>query len=396
MKKIIAIIIFLSLSSIRCPKAFSVPANHLSMENTAPAGYNPHAINGFFIKNSLNNYNLTLGAYSQFRYNLNWQEDTINPAAAFSSSFSLFRTRLIFLGTFTKSFNFHFRSDINDNGNADIVVANFQWNINPDSYLRAGEVFIPIGREDWYFPEDILSMEFSANNLTFGVGSVLGILYHNKISDFFRLWTGLSDAVFGGKPPSSTDKSELMISARTEFQLFGADWTVWDDIVGRREKPTVFMIGIGPAYLFQEDTDNNTINTASQINLDLNYNGHGFHSLIQGSITTTDIENNSRFYNYGIYGNIGYWLSNYWVTYIRLDFVSPGDQDDTLEDYIAPGIGISCYPFPRTNRWRFTLEWNRLDAVINNTIVNPGAALGWLESNTSGQTSVRLQAQFGF
>jgi hypothetical protein len=49
-----------------------------------------------------------------------------------------------------------------------------------------------------------------------------------------------------------------------------------------------------------------------------------------------------------------------------------------------------------SGRWRFTAELNHLLGALNKTIVGPVAELGWLPSDSGGQTTLRLQAQFGF
>jgi len=74
---------------------------------------------------------------------------------------------------------------------------------------------------------------------------------------------------------------------------------------------------------------------------------------------------------------------------------SPGNQPGDLEAYNAPGIGLSFFPFG-LRRWRFSAELNHLFSALNRTIVGFVPELGWLPSDSRGQTSLRFQAQFGF
>jgi len=67
-----------------------------------------------------------------------------------------------------------------------------------------------------------------------------------------------------------------------------------------------------------------------------------------------------------------------------------------LEDYSSPGAGISFYPFKWTRRTRFTVEYNYLDATLNNTLVEPDGQLGLVENSYGPQQSLRFQLQFGF
>ena len=98
---------------------------------------------------------------------------------------------------------------------------------------------------------------------------------------------------------------------------------------------------------------------------------------------------------YGIYFQAGYFFAPKWQGYVRYDFVSPGDQPGDLEAYNAPGIGVSFFPFS-FRRWRFSAELNHLFSALDKTIVGPVPELGWLPSDSRGQTSFRVQAQFGF
>jgi hypothetical protein len=56
---------------------------------------------------------------------------------------------------------------------------------------------------------------------------------------------------------------------------------------------------------------------------------------------------------------------------------------------------VSFFPF-QNRRWRFSAELNHLFGTLNDTIVEPAPELGWLPSDSPGQTSLRFQAQFGF
>jgi len=93
--------------------------------------------------------------------------------------------------------------------------------------LRVGRQFVAITREDWTFPQDLLTTEFSGVDQTFGVGSVDGLqAFYGR--DRGRLWFALSNGVAGGKEdfPNNTT-SQALISARGEVQLFGDDWNTF-------------------------------------------------------------------------------------------------------------------------------------------------------------------------
>jgi hypothetical protein len=70
------------------------------------AGYDKTAMNGFFIRSEDQSFRLNIGAYTQFRYDVNWRDA---PAGQddFTSDFSIRRTRIFFEGNYTPEFNYH-------------------------------------------------------------------------------------------------------------------------------------------------------------------------------------------------------------------------------------------------------------------------------------------------
>ena len=136
------------------------------------------------------------------------------------------------------------------------------------------------------------------------------------------------------------------------------------------------------------------------MNLDFNLVGDGFHLFTHATFTNRKFDNEFNttpdFSVWSFYGSFTYWLNEHWMPYVRYDFAGNGESPFASENYSAPGFGITYYPFRWTYRTRFTIEYNYLNGVINNTVVQPDGQLGWVESDFGSQHSLRLQAQFGF
>ncbi|MCL7966641.1 MAG: OprO/OprP family phosphate-selective porin [marine benthic group bacterium] len=361
-------------------------------------GYDPAV--GLFVADSDAGFKLSLGAYSQFRYSMNWREDRADSVQNFEQEFSIPRTEIFLEGSYTDRLDFQLRTSITDGSDFELLVAYLAYRFSEDWNVTIGKQFIPLSREDWQYAQDLLAIDFSANDNTFASGTALGLVLNATIQDWLRFWIALDDGSFSAKRAlSMVEESDALLSGRFEFQIAGTEWSVWDDLIGRRGRPFSILIGIAPAYLVRTGEDLR-FGDEHQLNLDLSLNGDGYQVLVAGSWTARNPRLADRYNNYGLYAQGGYFVSDTWQLYGRYDFVSPGDQpalgSQELEDFTAVSAGLNWLPFRRTNRWKISAEVGYLFSALNNTIVAPSGTLGWLASDTAGQTLVRLQAQFGF
>jgi hypothetical protein len=361
------------------------------------AGYDKAAMNGFFIRSEDGFFRLNIGAYTQVRYDVNWRDA---PAGEddITSDFSVRRTRFFFEGNYTPKFNYHLRMDIDNEDDFSLLIAFMQYNFAKDKRwsLRGGRQFIALSREDWQFAEDTLTTDYSPNDDTFAIGTSVGAQLHFTAKQH-RFWAALSNGAFGGKRTfPDNEPSDIAITGRWEYQFAGKDWSVWDDLIGRRGRPRGMLFGIGGAYEDKEPDPATTIESGAQINLDLSFNGNGYQAMVAGSMTWREPQFGDSFYNYGILVQGGYFFAEELQVYGQYNLISPGDQPGTLEDFHSVTAGVSYFPFVRTNRWKFSGELGYLFDAINNTLVTPSGTLGWLPSDEDGQLYFRIQAQFGF
>ena len=92
--------------------------------------------------------------------------------------------------------------------------------IKKNMKLRVGKQFMALGREDWMYPENLASIEFSANDFTYAIWNSFGFQFHHQVNDKFRYWASVGNGVYGGrKPYPAPEDSDIMFTGRTEFQL---------------------------------------------------------------------------------------------------------------------------------------------------------------------------------
>ena len=357
-------------------------------------GYDPGT--GFFIQDTAAEFRLNIGAYAQVRYSMNWRQDTADSVENFERGYSVPRAEMYLFGSYTDRFDYYFRALMDDGGKFSLPVAYVQYSFSDEWNLTVGKQFIPLSREDWQYAPDIMAMDFSANDNTFAVGTSLGLVLQGITSDRLRFWLGASNGAFtakGGYP--LVEESEVLLNGRFEFQLAGSDWSVWNDLIGRRGRPFGVLVGFAPGYLIRAGNDVE-FRSESQVNLDVSINGNGYQALIAGSWTSRSPVGGDRFNNYGLYAQGGYFITDIWQPYVRYDYVSPGDQPGDLESFNAASAGLNWIPFQRTNQWKISVEAGYLFSALSSTIVSPSGSLGWLASDDRGQTLLRFQAQFGF
>jgi len=356
------------------------------------AGYDKSGGGGFFIRSEDSQFRLNIGAYTQARYDINWREAPVGEDDV-TKGFSFNRTKLFFQGEYTPLFDYHFRFSLDDEGNTDIMIAFLQYNMGNKWNLRVGRQYMATTREDWMWGDDIMTTEFSAHDTTFALGAANGFQAHYQVKQQ-RFWFGLSDGSAAAKAAASEEQSDLALSGRWEYQLSGSDWSVWEDIIGRKGRSQGVLLGLGAGYQFEKDTS--ILDRVAQLNADISFNGDGYQAILAASWTRHEPEVGDAYNNYGMFAQGGYFFTTHMQTYAQYNLISPGDQPGDLETFHSISAGVNYFPIIWANRWKFSTEIAHMFDTLNKTIVAPPTSLGWLESDEAGQTYLRFQAQFGF
>lgn len=382
-------------------RAGSLTIEPITTEGPLPtAGYEKSPVNGAFVQSSDGEFRLQLGVYTQVRHNSNWRDAPAADDPVFGNEdstrgWSLNRTRIFFEGKYTDRFAYHFRTNTNNSFDTELLVAWGQLKINDRWSLRFGKQFIPLSREDWMFAQDLLTIEFSPNDFTFAIGPSLGA-FVSYGGAHQRLWLSVHNGAFGGRDEFPSQETDNAGTARWEWNILGDDWAVWDDQVGRRGRSRAVMLGLSGAYQGKRIEVTEGARRAGQLNADVSFNGDGYQIVIAGSATWLEPAGGDSFTNYGLLAQGGFFVTPESQLYAQYNLVDPGDQPGNLKAFNSIAFGYSYFPFEWTNRWKFSAELGHLFEALNDTIVAPSGALGWLPATNGGQTYLKLQAQFGF
>jgi hypothetical protein len=352
----------------------------------------------FFIQSANGKFRLNIGGYAQARYDWNHRESAPAGESRDTRGFSLHRLRLYFQGKFTEKFNYHVRLNVNSSGEVSLINAWGQFNL-PDGWnVRAGMIFVALSREDWMFADDTLSSDYSANDDTFGIDTSIG-LQLNRQWERQQFWVAFSNGRNGGDTSFTSDETaDWAFSGRFERQIVGTDWSVWNDLAGRRGRARGILWGIaalvqGKVAPYSADSPKRLAVVTS----DLSFAGDGYQALISATWQQVQVgDGTPTFYNWGVMAQSGYFFTRTWEAFGRWDFVSPGDQPGSLDDYNALTAGANWFPFEDSNRFKLTIELAYLFSALSNTIVSPGEGIGFLSSDSADQFYFRVQFQFGF
>lgn len=241
--------------------------------------------------------------------------------------------------------------------------------------------------------DDIMTTEFSVHDVTFALGAADGLQAIYEAGQQ-RFWFGLSNGSAAAQTAANEEQSDLALNGRWEYQLSGSDWSVWDDIIGRKGRSKGVLLGLGGVYQLEKDTS--ILDRVAQLNADISFNGDGYQAILAASWTRHEPRAGDAYNNYGIFAQGGYFITAHTQTYTQYNLISPGDQPGDLETFHSISVGVNYFPFIWANRWKFSTEIAHMFDTLNKTIVAPSTSLGWLESDEPGQTYLRLQAQFGF
>jgi len=352
----------------------------------------------FYVRDAENRFRLSLWAYSQFRYTLNHREDPPRGEPHDEHGFLIPRTRIFLEGRFADRVDFQLRTNINADGDFDLINAWAQIGLPKGWSLRAGELFPAISREDWMYPRDLLTSEFSANNYAYAIGTAMGI-QASREQPHHRYWFAFTNGAMGGKSGSlDSDAADWAVSGRFEYQL-GESWSVWDDLIGRRGRSNGALFALAGIVQGRGDADfpDTAPKFGTTITADVSLNGDGYQTLAAFTWQHVDPDSsNASYNNYGVYLQGGYFLTSILQAYGYYDGVYPGDQPGDLDPYHVLGAGFNFIPFEWTNLYKLSLEVGYLFGDMSKTIVSPSSNLGYLESAGSGQFILRAQLQFGF
>ncbi len=348
----------------------------------------------FYVRSRSGRFKAMFGMYTQARWNWNRRETPPDDEEQDTTDWEMVRTRIFAEAEVTKYFYLHFRFNVSGTGDTQLIVSYIQVKPVDGLHVRIGRQFIALTREDWMYPQDLLTMDFSANDSIFGIGTSNAIQLR-KTWDRDRFWLTVSDGAFGGgRTFGDTEQGEYAFSGRYEHQFLTTDWSLWDDLVGRRGRARGLLVGFAGG--FQEGGTTSAARTGVIATADLSYNWDGGQALVYGSFIRSDNRDLGDVDYYGFLAQAGQFLSCSIQVYGRYEHVHTGKNLSDLQNYDSALVGVNWFPFQWTNRYKLTAEAGYLFSALSQTTVPSGTNIAFLPAERGDQFYLRMQLQFGF
>ncbi len=412
------------------------------------AGGGGHDGGMFYLADSSGNFRLNVGGQIQFRYYLNFRDDTevggnSGPNALpnrenddFESGFQTSNTRLWFTGNIVDP-NLYYNVTANfgrDGGdfNLEEAYAGYKWD-NGFSF-QWGQFVLPFLREklvaQWYQ----LAADRSLTDITFDQGYSQGVQL-GYAAEEFRAMLAFSDGFrsqnseFGSVNSTAGNfgftgqggESDWAITARAEIKFAGA-WDQFKDFTSMPESQFAAMLGIaghieGSAndiLVEGGDPTDPTDDFESETRfggwtVDLSFEGDGWNLYFAGNGAYTDNSSSSNapagfddsITDYGLVAQGGFFFPDTdWELFARYDGIFADDErptatNDSDETFSTVTVGTNYYWSGHAAKFTFDVQYfidNANDGL--NTVTN--REIGYLGSGEDGEVTVRFQFQLLF
>jgi len=348
---------------------------------------------GFYVRDPCSRFTLRPIVWTQLRWTWN-DRSSVPPGDTYEShDLEFARTRAYFRGQVTRHFDYDFTLNIDHTGDVGILLASLKWNAGKGWGVEVGQMFLAVQREDWTAPVDLLATEYSANDLVFapGVGQGVQVSWQGTRD---RAWAAFSDGEFrgGNHLVGQTGNAAWAITGRYEHQFCTKDWSLWDDLTGRRGRGWGILLGLGGGV--GEGEPDFEVDRSLLLTADASVSWNGGQALVFGNFRHSKWRDGTTRNAWGLVAQAGHFVAPTVQAYGRYELVAPGSTLGDLETYHSVTLGCSYLPFRWTNRYKLSAELAYLFTPLSRTIVPASGVLGFSPS-ANDQLYVRVQLQFG-
>ena len=233
-------------------------------------------------------FRLNVGGYLQFRYVLNFRDDS--NVDDFQSGFQARRTRLVFDGKINRDWDFRIMTDFSrSSGDQELKDAYVRYNFPTGWKLKWGQFKLPLLREELVPDTFQLAADRSITNQAFTQERSQGVELEREFESW-RFAVAFSDGLnsqntdFTGSGEDTSKfkvkgEADWAVTGRADF-LFAGNWGQFKDFTSPRGSDFAAMLGVAAHYQQSENTrtpadvDRDTL----QYTADLSLKGDGWNA----------------------------------------------------------------------------------------------------------------------
>lgn len=371
----------------------------------------------FHIADGAGNYRLNISGYTQFRYNLNFRDNSTafkgNHDSGFTNGFELTRTNMYFSGNvINPNTTFLIQTGFNSAGEFGLIDAYGKYQFDNGLGLIWGQFRAPVYREVLVAPEKQLASEVSVTGSAFDPGRTQGIALDYR-GESFGIIGSFNDGANSANTPYTTaspNEADWGLTARLEGK-FAGDWSRFDDFTSFRNQDFAAMVG--GAFHVQQLGNTATGASVSQLqamaynwSLDASLEGNGwnlFGSFLAAHVDPDGAASTSSDYAFVIQG--GVFVTDSLELFGRWDAIFPdsdglGRSSATDDAFNTLTVGVNNYFVPESHAAKLTVDLQYfIDKSAKNSIAfgqvgNTNTSL--LASDEDSQFNIRFQMQLMF
>lgn len=394
----------------------------------------------FFMASGDGNYRLNISGATQFRYVLNFLDDSNSGAddEDFANGFDLARAFIDFSGNvINPETTFKIRGEFAEQdrngdrfstassgtaGDFNLQDAWGQHEFENGVSLRWGQFKAPVTYEEFYVDDTYqLAVDRSVTNNFFSADYTQGIALSYR-DDTWGGTIALDDgAATANTTFYSAAEADFGLTARADFLLAGGDWGAFNDFTSFRGNDT-FDARIGGAIHWQTAGDTAAFGapgTTGQVavadvdfllyTVDLSLEGDGWNVFAAFIGSSTDINGtggaaSTDFDNFGGIIQGGVFVADQWELFARWDAIFFDDDLTTSsgsdDDFHTGTVGFNYYFVPESHAAKFSadLQWffNQQEAGTGLGSIAPSQSTALVPSNEDDEIAIRLQMQLMF
>lgn len=392
-----------------------------SLMQTGTAG---HDGDRFFIGSGDGNYRLNISGATQFRYVMNFVDDsTTADEEDFTNGFDLTRAYIDFTGnvinpetTFKIRGEFQGGGDNDDDGSFNLEDAWAQHNFENGVSIRWGQFKAPVLFEEFYVDSVYqLAVDRSLTNEVFTGGYTQGLALSYRDDSWGGTFSVNDGARSANTPFFSAAEADYALTARVDFLLAGGDWAEFNDFTSFRGND-VFDARLGGAIHWQTagDTAAWTPGSTSQVvvsevdvllyTIDASFQGDGWNAFAAFIGSSVDPDQGSDQDNFGVVVQGGFFLTDQFELFGRWDGIFFDDDalpQDADDDFHTLTFGGNYYFVPNSHAAKFSadIQWFLNEINATSTAIGsfaPSQKTAVVPSSEDDQFAIRFQMQLMF
>lgn len=332
--------------------------------------------------------------HTKIRLNFNSRDDVPGGAEDTAQGFSMPESRLGVTGTIGK-WGYTVAGDFDADGDFAMSDA-FATNDWGNGWVsKMGQLKAPFLREETVSDTGLMSVDRSTLNTAYSMGRVQGSM-HTYTAENWRGTFGLSDGARSENTDfTSIGEADFSITARFEYLLSGADWSVFDDFTSFQGSDNSYMLGAAIQYQTGgesfADVGGSTLDLdILGVTADFTAEGNGWSAFAEFVFISIEPDVGDNRDDFGIVVQGSYFLAETWEGFARYSYTSP---DDPLEDFSALTLGVNKYLIPNSHAAKFTIAGDVFLDEQDTSVVPANTNNNLLASGSDSQWGLRAQLQ---